>query len=162
MSRLDSVIRRLKSQKLCIEKASQLIVDVPGVILEIGLGNGRTYDHLKEVFPNREVYVFERKIAAHPNCIPPSKYLYKGDFNETLYIFKETISKEVALVHFDVGSGNEKESMLRAKSLSNILINIINEYTIIVCDQKLDSKHYKQLRLPDEVERGRYFICRKI
>ncbi len=162
MSRLDSAIRRLQSQKLCIERASQLTVGMPGVILEIGLGNGRTYDHLKEIFPNREIYVFERKIAAHPSCIPPAKYLYKGDFHETLYLFKKNISEPITLVHFDIGSGNEKESIMRGETLSNILFNIITESTIVIGDQKLNSKKYKQLELPKKIERDRYFMYRKI
>ena len=51
MSRLESAIRRLQSQKVCLEYASELISDLQGVILEIGLGNGRTYDHIKKIFP---------------------------------------------------------------------------------------------------------------
>ena len=78
MSRLESAIRRLQSQKVCIEYASELIADMPGVILEIGLGNGRTYDHIKEIFPEKKVYVFEKSVKAHPDCIPPEKYLYEG------------------------------------------------------------------------------------
>ncbi len=60
MSRLDSFIRRLKAQRACLGLAAELIRDVPGPLLELGLGNGRTYDHLREIMPGREIYVFER------------------------------------------------------------------------------------------------------
>ena len=48
MSRLDSVIRRLTSQKLALEWAADIIRHLDGAVLELGLGNGRTYDHLRE------------------------------------------------------------------------------------------------------------------
>ena len=71
MSRLDSVIRRLQAQRSCIDHAIGLIADNPGPVFEVGLGNGRTYDHLRDLFPGRDIYVFERQVAAHPDCIPP-------------------------------------------------------------------------------------------
>ena len=64
MSRLDSAIRRLKSQKLCLEFAFSKLEEIPGVIFEIGLGNGRTYDHLRELFYERKIYVFEKNVKA--------------------------------------------------------------------------------------------------
>ena len=44
MSRLDSFIRRLEAQRSCLETAVALVADLPGPILELGLGNGRTFD----------------------------------------------------------------------------------------------------------------------
>ena len=47
MSRLDSFIRRLQAQRACLDRAAELVRDLPGPVVEIGLGNGRTYDHLR-------------------------------------------------------------------------------------------------------------------
>ena len=58
MSRLDSFIRRLEAQRACLEYAAGQIRDLPGPVLELGLGNGRTYDHLRELLPEREIFVF--------------------------------------------------------------------------------------------------------
>ena len=80
MSRLDSAIRRLTSQKIVLEWAACKVRRLDGIILELGLGNGRTYDHLRGILPNRDIYVFERKIAAHPDCIPEENFLFLGDF----------------------------------------------------------------------------------
>ena len=55
MSRLDAVIGRLKSQRSCLNAAVALIGEAPGHVLELGLGNGRTYDHLRLLFPNRNI-----------------------------------------------------------------------------------------------------------
>ncbi|MGH6887075.1 MAG: class I SAM-dependent methyltransferase, partial [Geminicoccales bacterium] len=49
MSRLDSFIRRLEAQRACLDLAAARIADLPGPVLELGLGNGRTYDHLREL-----------------------------------------------------------------------------------------------------------------
>ena len=57
MSRLESFIRRVTAQRDCLNMAKELVVDVPGPILELGLGNGRTYDHLRELFPDREIFM---------------------------------------------------------------------------------------------------------
>ena len=76
MSRLDSFIRRLEAQRACLDHAAELIGGLDGVVLELGLGNGRTYDHLRSLFPGREIYVCERAVAAHPDCVPPEERLY--------------------------------------------------------------------------------------
>ena len=47
MSRLDSFIARMQAQRDCLNYLKPVIAAVPGPILEVGLGNGRTYDHLR-------------------------------------------------------------------------------------------------------------------
>src|SRR5215472_16370626 len=83
MSRLDSMIRRLMIQRASLDWAMTRIAALPGPVLEFGLGNGRSYDHLREHLPNREIYVFDRHVAAHPDCIPPADRMILGDFTET-------------------------------------------------------------------------------
>ena len=60
MSRLDSFIRRLAAQRACLDRAAALIDEIDGPVLEFGLGNGRTFDHLRERLPGRAIFVFER------------------------------------------------------------------------------------------------------
>ncbi len=74
MSRLDSFIRRMIAQRDCLAAAARLIGDIPGPVLELGLGNGRTYDHLREILPGREIFVFDRRVAAHPDGVAPGRY----------------------------------------------------------------------------------------
>ena len=82
MSRLDSFIARMQAQRDCLNFLKPAIDALPGPILEVGLGNGRTYDHLRDLFPGRDIYVFERKVAAHPDCIPPDDRLFLGEARE--------------------------------------------------------------------------------
>jgi len=84
MSRLDSFIRRVTAQRDCLNAAAELVRDLSGPVLEFGLGNGRTYDHLRSLLPGRPIFVFERQVAAHPDCIPPDECLLLGDLHETL------------------------------------------------------------------------------
>ncbi len=51
MSRLDSFIRRLTAQRDILNSIIDLVGEIEGPVLEFGLGNGRTYDHLRENFP---------------------------------------------------------------------------------------------------------------
>lgn len=58
MSRLDSFIARMQAQRDALNFLKPMVDVVAGPILEVGLGNGRTYDHLRELFPARDIYVF--------------------------------------------------------------------------------------------------------
>ncbi|MEO1225422.1 MAG: class I SAM-dependent methyltransferase [Pseudomonadota bacterium] len=93
MSRLDSFIRRMKAQRACLDWAAQAIADLPGPVFELGLGNGRTYDHLREILPSRDIYVFEQVIKAHPNCIPPDDRLFLGDAIEQLPVARDRLGR---------------------------------------------------------------------
>src|SRR5438093_3521828 len=110
MSRLDSFIRRLKAQRACLDFAARLVQGLDGEILELGLGNGRTYDHLRQLFPDRKIYVCERRVAAHPDCTPPSELLLLGDMRDTLQSACELLGDRVALAHLDPGTGDTSAS----------------------------------------------------
>ena len=71
-SRLDSAIARLTTLRLCLDWAAGEAAQRPGPVMEFGLGNGRSYDHLRKRLPGRDIYVFDRHVAAHPACVPPA------------------------------------------------------------------------------------------
>ncbi len=54
MSRLDSMLRRLAAQRDGLNWAASLIEGKEGDALDMGLGNGRTYDHLREILNGRQ------------------------------------------------------------------------------------------------------------
>ena len=117
MSRLDSFIRRLEAQRACLDHAARLIAALPGNVLEFGLGNGRTYDHLRSQLKDRDIYVFDRQIAAHPDCIPPADRLFVGNFLETLPRAATQLGADSALAHLDVGSGDVAASQTLASAM---------------------------------------------
>lgn len=160
MSRLDSFIRRLLAQRACLEEAARLVADLPGPIVEIGLGNGRTYDHLKELFPDRPIYVFERKPQPHPECMPPSDKLFVGDIARTLPTALARMQRRAALVHADIGCGDPVATARNRRKLARYLPAIVAKGTVIVSDQPIEGRWLSPLPLPHDVEEGRYFLYR--
>lgn len=70
MSRLDSMLRRLTAQRDGLNWAAERISGQPGDVLDMGLGNGRTYDHLREILPERRIWVMDRVLQCHPDSTP--------------------------------------------------------------------------------------------
>ena len=160
MSRLDSFIRRMQAQRACLDWAAQAIAGLPGPVLEVGLGNGRTYDHLRERLPDRDIYVFERRVAAHPSCIPPDERLLLGDVLETLPQAVARFGRSAALIHTDLGTGvAEPDAALHAKVAPH-LGNLLNDGGLVIANHPLAVDGWQQLPEPDGVKPGRYFLYR--
>ena len=160
MSRLNSVIRRLQAQRDCLNAAAETIKDQDGIVLEVGLGNGRTFDHLREIMPDREIYVFDRQIAAHPKCIPDDDHLFLGDIFETLPMAAERFKGKVALVHSDVGTGDEDLNAKIAAFIGQTLPTALMTGAIVASDQKIDVPNTIAEPLPEGVPKDRYFFRR--
>ena len=162
MSRLDSFIRRLHAQKACLDCAVPLIAAVEGPILEIGLGNGRTYDHLRELFRDREIFVFERRVAAHPDCIPDPEHLILGDIHETLPTAEQRIRASAALAHVDCGTGDSQHNKELAAAITDGIERLMRPGGIIVSDQAMPHPTFVDVALPGSVADGRYFMYRRV
>ena len=158
MSRLDSAIRRLTSQKIALEWAACKVARQDGIILELGLGNGRTYDHLRETLPNRDIYVFERKIAAHPDCIPEERFQFLGDFRDSLPIANKKLGANSILAHLDIGTGEKKASKQLAEQIGPLVLRLMKRESIIVSDQELISCSHIRIDPPLNIPKGRTFI----
>ena len=160
MSRLDSFIRRISAQRDCLNKAAQWVADVPGVIVELGLGNGRTYHHLRELFPDREIFVFERQLAAHSECVPDDEHLVLGDIGETLAHAQARLSGRVALAHADLGSGDAMVDAALSVLIRALLTPLMCSRALVLSDQPLKPAGWQTLPLPEGVVSGRYQILR--
>jgi hypothetical protein len=161
LSRLDSFIRRLEAQRACLNQAAALMADVPGNVLEFGLGNGRTYDHLREQLRGRDIYVFERKVAAHPDCIPPDDRLFLGDFLDSLPKATRQLGRNTALANLDIGSGDEAASQQLARAMTPFVLQLLKPGSILISDQPITDSTLEALSLPAGIKPGRYFLHRK-
>ena len=112
MSRLDFMISRLTAQRTLMEEAARLIKDQPGPVFELGLGSGRTFDHLRQLLPDREIFAFDRAIAAHPKSIPDGDHLILGEIRETLRFCGPRIPGKPAFIHVDLGSGDPTQDLI--------------------------------------------------
>ncbi len=160
MSRLDSFIRRMTAQRECLNAAAPQIAEMPGVILELGLGNGRTYDHMRGLFPERDIYVFERKVAAHPDCIPDDDHLFTGEVLDNLPVAAARLGRTAALVHSDIGSGRPETDVILFGQLVPLLNSMVVPGGLVLSDQKLPADDWQALPLPDGVAAERYFMYR--
>ncbi|MEZ5648561.1 MAG: class I SAM-dependent methyltransferase [Alphaproteobacteria bacterium] len=162
MTRLDSVIRRLQAQRDAIDYAVALIDKTAGPVLELGLGNGRTYDHLRYRFPRREIYAFDRQVAAHPDCIPAQPYLFLGDLTETLVQAKSRLRVPAALAHCDVGSGDEAATRAVSIAIAPLLRPLLAPGAIVISDQPMTFKNAETLSLPETIPAARIFLWRML
>ena len=161
MSRLDSFIRRLQAQRACIDAAAGMIAELEGPVFELGLGNGRTYDHLRQRLRDREIFVFDRQLAAHPACLPDATHLFLGDIHETLPAAVARYEGTVALIHSDIGTGDAEANAAIAAFLSSHLAALLRPGGLVISDQPMAMAAAESLPLPDGVKPGRYFIYRR-
>jgi len=161
VSRLDSFIRRLEAQRACLDRAVALVADLPGPALEIGLGNGRTYDHLRDRLKGRSIFAFDRHVAAHPDCVPDGDHMVVGDFRATLPQAAARIGAPAALAHCDIGSGDRAATAALAAWLAPALVPLLRTGAVVASDQPLAARGLAALPLPDGVALGRYFLYRK-
>lgn len=161
MSRLDSFIRRLQAQRACLDAAVQAIEQVPGLVVELGLGNGRTYDHLRKRMPERRVVVFERDPQPHPDCWPDEEDLIIGDLDDTLPEATQRWRGAVALAHSDIGTGDPVRNRRVAAALGELLPPLLVGGGIVVSDQVLTDRSLEPMPPPAGVATDRYFIYRR-
>lgn len=160
MSRLDAFIRRMQAQRACIDAVAEKISGVAGPVLELGLGNGRTYDHLRIRFPEREIFVFDREVAAHPDCIPPERLCRLGDFRATVPAYLAEGQPSAAFIHADIGSSNKEASLRLAEDLAPDLLSILAPGGYLACDQPIVLDGLEKLALPADLDEGRYHFYR--
>ncbi|MEQ8966970.1 MAG: class I SAM-dependent methyltransferase [Azospirillaceae bacterium] len=161
MSRLDSFIRRMEAQRACLNAAAAAIADVPGPVLELGLGNGRTYDHLREILPDRAIWVFDRRVKAHPDCIPPEDRLFLGEVTETLPAAERALGARcAALIHTDLGTGDAAANAALAAEVGPLIARLMAPGGLVVANHELPGRPWDAVALPDGVKPGRYFLYR--
>src|SRR5262245_31340443 len=111
MSRLDSHIRQKIAQRDAIDLAARRLGGRGGPIVEFGLGTGRSYSHLVERFPDREIFCFDRRDVAHPRSRPPADRFYVGELETVLAdrALHARFAARVILLHLDLGSGGPED-----------------------------------------------------
>jgi len=158
MSRLDSFIRRALAQRDCLADAARRSAGLDGPVIELGLGNGRTYDHLRHLLPERAIFVFDRRVAAHPDCVPDEAHLFLGDFRTTIPGALARLGAPAMLLHGDIGSGDAAKNAALAAWLGPAIMPLLAPGAVVVCDQALSCAGLNPLAPPEGVEAGRYFM----
>jgi hypothetical protein len=158
MSRLDSFINRMSAQRDMLNLIRDR-VDLPeGPILEIGLGNGRTFSHLRENFPDRRIVVFDRQLLAHKSSIPPAEDLVLGEIMET---GKAYVGIGAAFVHADIGTGDPEKDAVTLTWLPAMVEGMLAEGAYALSGLPLERQGLERLPVADHIDPERYYFYRK-
>ncbi len=134
---LDRMLARLATQAAYIGFAAERIADLPGPVLELGLGKGRTYDRIRRLLPDREIFVFDRDVHCPPALRPPSDKLYLGDFRDTLRAASERLGQIVAMVHADIGSEDRARDAGVAREIGPLIDGLVRRQGLLLSDRPL-------------------------
>ncbi|WP_337267161.1 class I SAM-dependent methyltransferase [Oryzifoliimicrobium ureilyticus] len=159
MSRLDSFIRRLTAQRDILNAVAELVAETQGPIFEFGLGNGRTYDHLRELFPDRRIVAFDREVRSYASSTPPAEDMIVGDISVTGQQF---LGSGAALAHADIGTGHDDIDAVTLTWLPQLMSGVLAKGGIAVSGLPLGLPELHPLPLPIGIKEGRYFLYRRV
>jgi hypothetical protein len=149
--------RRLTAQIDGLNWAATQIKDVEGDVLELGLGNGRTYDHLREQMGTRRIWVIDRRLKPHPSCVPPEEDFLLGEADAMLVKLAEQGAK-MALAHYDFGFGVKHLDVEEGGRLSPLIAPLMMPGALLVSQQPLIG--FTQIRGPETIDPERYHFYR--
>jgi S-adenosyl-L-methionine methyltransferase len=165
MSYLDKFINRMMAQRICLDLAPAIIRDIEGPVLEFGLGHGRTYDHLLQNFPDRDVYVFEKVVSPNVFVRPADALLFEGDIHDTLKTALKRLPRKAAMAHSDLGLKDRDGAVPIVASIIQYLPSLIAPGGIYVSNTDISLVNgripsaFEPLDLA-QVPEGQYFIYR--
>ncbi len=161
MCRLDVFIDRMVSQRACLDFAIAETAALPGPVFELGLGNGRTYHHLREKIEGRDIYVFERAIASHPDSTPDEAFTILGDVMQTLPQTLARFGPTASLIHADLGGHNLAKNDAFARKVSPLVEPMLAKGGLMVSSDRMYFDALEELPLPAGAVPGRCFVYRK-
>ena len=161
-SRLDLFVDRMVSQRACLDHAARAVADLPGPVFELGLGNGRTYHHMRHVMPDRDIYVFERAVASHPDSKPPEEMVMLGAVYDTLPAALARFGPTAALIHADLGGHNAAKNDLFARNISPLVEPLLAVGGLMVASDRMYFDDLVEQPLPEGAVPGRCFIYRRM
>lgn len=160
VSRLDRMIARLTTQRACLGAGLALIADIPGPILEVGFGKGRTYDFLRRAAPSREIYAFDHDGAPSTDWGPDEDHFFAGDFRQAFGRVPARTNARAALAHCDIGSEDAARDAELAVWMAGALPALMAPASIVVSDRRLAIAGAQTLDLPEDAADFPYFMVR--
>lgn len=158
MSRLESNIHRMVAQRDILDMLCRNVAGMPGPIFELGLGNGRTYDHLRARLPGRRIVAFDRAVGSHPQSTPEPADMVLGDIRETAAAMAGAGG---ALVHADIGTAYPEKDAETIKWLPGVAAGLLAPGGLAASGLPLVHPDLEPLPLPEGIKPGRYWIYRR-
>jgi hypothetical protein len=159
-SRLARMIRRLEAQRIALEWAAGQIADKPGPVIEVGLGKGRTYDHLRLLLPDREILVFDKLLHAPKDSTPPEKDFYLGDFLETAERARSRLGEGAVLAHADIGSEDRVKDAERVTAMAPVLDGLLRPGALVLSDREMHVARWRADEIPGLPRNWVYYAWR--
>jgi hypothetical protein len=160
-SRLDIFIDRMVSQRACLDFAIAETAAMTGPVFELGLGNGRTYHHIRNRVVGRDILVFERAVASHPDSTPSEAMTILGDVTETLPATLVRLGPVASLIHADLGGHNLEKNDRFARQISPLVEPMLAPGGLMVSSDRMYFETLAELPLPDGAVPGRCFVYQK-
>lgn len=155
LTELEWAALRIAAQIRLIDYVSEQLPANP-TVLELGLGNGRTYDHLRNRLPAAEIYVFDREMKAKLTSQPPIDRFIKGELAETLPAFATRSPRSADLVHADLGNGNPDDDARLAQFLAREVRALTSETAWVLTSTQLDVDWLSQVNVAGVDPLSRY------
>ena len=161
MSRLEDLTHRFLTQRAALDRAVELIEAIAGIVVELGLGKGRTFDHLRERLPGREIHVFDRELSCEPEYAPAEEFRVFGEIIETLPAFRRRFAGQAVLVHSDLGTRHRGQDMPLVEFVAENLDGLLAPGAVVASDRPMVNAPW--VRLPElrEMENFPYYMYRK-
>lgn len=165
-SRLERMIARLATQRAVLDRAASLAAGIDGPVLEIGLGKGRTYSHLRRLFPDRDIWAFDFEVHAPAHSRPPDSRMRLGDFRESLLTCWAEIGAPPALVHADIGTESRRADAALARFVGGVMAQRLAPGGCLLGDRDMGCAGLVRLEtpavaLPDRIAPWPYFLYRR-
>jgi S-adenosyl-L-methionine methyltransferase len=160
ISRLERLLFRIDAQHKSLGWAFGEIQRMPGLVFELGLGHGRTYDHMRRHLPGREIFVFDREIDCFADCRPDDAHLVLGQLADTLPAARGRFGNKAILVNSDVGTYDEAYNIAVAELVSRHLPPLLAPHALVLSDLPLALAGTEPEPLPPGARDERYFIYR--
>ena len=160
ISRLEKLLYRMEAQVACLNWAFSDLASRPGIVFEMGLGNGRTYSHFARYLPDREIYAFDRAVNSYPDCTPPEDHILLGELADTLPAAARRFAGQVALAHSDMGSHSKAHNAQMSALVSKELGPALADGALILSGLPLELPGATSLPLPSGAREDRYYLYR--
>jgi hypothetical protein len=156
-SRLDGFIDRMKAQRDCLDAAGAALSLMPGDAVELGVGAGRTLDHILGRCPGASVHLFDWKIGRVTAPVVP----HVGDIRETLPAHAAANRGRAKLVHSDVVGGPEADPRLML-DLADQIVRLLASGGFLVSNTETLHGELRPLALPKGIRKRKYFMYVKV
>lgn len=160
VSLLERMIERLQTQRACLDRAVDIVPQSTGVVVELGLGKARTYDHLRRLLPHYRILVFDREIHAPPAYLPDGENLYLGDFRDTLPDAIDRWRGQVLLLHADIGSIDRERDRQLVDEIVPLIDELMRDQGVVVSDRQMRQPRWETLPLPSTTGSWVYYMYR--